>query len=309
MLLEHSFTVPVPVEQAWNVLLDIERVAPCLPGATLTSVEGERFTGTVKVKLGPVSLTFKGSGRFVERDEAARRVQLTASGVDARGGGTAAAKVTASLHETGDETRVEVTTDLDITGKAAQFGRGLIGDVSGKLIGQFAACLAEKLAAAEPAPPAAPPAAATPAASQAAPVTAGSQAVPATAASPAAAAPATALPVAADPAAAAPAAAAVAGPAAVRAEAGAAPAAEVGAAAAAGAGASASGAGGPTVGPGAPSVSTQAPVAPVHPEAEPIDLLAVTGVGNAVRRAVPYVLTAAASFAVVLGIIWWIKRR
>ncbi|GAA2638694.1 hypothetical protein GCM10010399_85070 [Dactylosporangium fulvum] len=288
MLLEHSFTVPVPVEQAWSVLLDIERVAPCMPGATLTSVEGESFTGTVKVKLGPVSLTFKGSGRFVERDETAHRVQLTASGADARGGGTAAAKVTASLHETGDETRVEVTTDLDITGKAAQFGRGLIGDVSGKLIGQFADCLAKKLAAAEPSAAAAAAAAAPATAAAQAEAGAVSEAAPAAPASPPAA-PASPPAAPASPAAA--------------------PAAGAGAAAAAEAGASATGAGGPAAGPGAPSASTQAPVAPVQPEAEPIDLLAVTGVGNAVRRAVPYVLTAAASFAVVLGIIWWIKRR
>ncbi|GGM13728.1 SRPBCC family protein [Dactylosporangium sucinum] len=240
MLLEHSFTVPVPVDQAWAVLLDIERIAPCMPGATLTGHDDEEgtFTGTVKVKLGPVSLTFKGSGRFVERDEAAHRVQLTASGADARGGGTAAARVTASLHEEGDDTRVEVKTDLDVTGKAAQFGRGLIGDVSGKLIGQFADCLAGKLAAGtEPAPAAAAPAAAAPAATAAA---------------------------------------------------------------------AAAEASGPVT---EPAVAP-ARVAEPEPEAvEPIDLLAVSGVGSAVRRAVPYVLTAAASFAVVLGIIWWIKRR
>src|SRR6266545_8388012 len=105
-----------------------------MPGATLTSHEGDDFTGTVKVKLGPVNLTYKGKGRFVEIDEAAHRVLVTASGADARGAGTAAAKVTAALvpGESTDTTRVEVITDLDITGKAAQFGRGLIGDVSAK---------------------------------------------------------------------------------------------------------------------------------------------------------------------------------
>src|SRR5581483_3254073 len=108
--LEHSFEVPVPVEQAWTVLLDIERVAPCMPGATLTSHEGDDFTGTVKVKLGPVNLTYKGKGRFVEIDEAAHRVLVTASGADSRGAGTAAAKVTAALVAAGPATRVEVVT-------------------------------------------------------------------------------------------------------------------------------------------------------------------------------------------------------
>jgi carbon monoxide dehydrogenase subunit G len=204
--LENTFTVPVTVERAWAVLLDIERVAPCMPGATLTSVDGDEFAGTVKVKLGPVSMTFKGTGRFVERDEEARRVVIAASGADSRGGGTAKATVTATLVAEGDETRVNIGTDLDITGKAAQFGRGLIGDVSGRLIGQFATCLAEQLT------------------------------------------------------------------------------------------------------PVGPDASAE-PLATVEPDAEPIDLLAVSGVGVVVRRAVPYVVTAAASFAVVLGIIWWIKRR
>jgi carbon monoxide dehydrogenase subunit G len=198
--LENTFTVPVPVERAWAVLLDIERVAPCMPGATLTSADGDEFAGTVRVKLGPVSMTFKGSGRFVERDEAAHRVVISASGADSRGGGTARATVTALLVAADGGTEVKVVTDLDITGKAAQFGRGLIGDVSGRLIGQFATCLATQLASAEP-------------------------------------------------------------------------------------------------------------IAPVEPDAEPIDLVSVSGVGLAVRRAVPYMVTAAASFAVVLGIIWWIKRR
>ncbi|GAA1516371.1 hypothetical protein GCM10009827_033890 [Dactylosporangium maewongense] len=250
MLLEHSFTVPVPASQAWDVLLDIERIAPCMPGAALTSFEGDDFAGTVKVKLGPVSLTFKGKGRFVERDEAAHRVVLTASGADSRGGGTASARVTAQLHEAGDGgTRVEVATDLDITGKAAQFGRGLIGDVSAKLIGQFADCLAGKVAAGGPAAPAAAPASAAD----------------------------SDLAVASD---------SVSGPAAVPDSV-------------------------PVEGArSAPTALSEASVS-VQPddEVEPIDLLAVSGVGAVVRRAVPYVVTAAASFAVVFGIIWWIKRR
>ncbi|WP_432828247.1 SRPBCC family protein [Dactylosporangium sp. CA-092794] len=282
MQLENTFTVPVPVDQAWAVLLDIERVAPCMPGATLTSVDGDAFTGTVKVKLGPVSMTFKGSGRFAERDEAGHRVVLSASGADSRGGGTAKATVTAGLVAEGEVTRVNVSTDLDITGKAAQFGRGLIGDVSGRLIGQFADCLAGKLTAvaepvaAAPEPVTAPgPAAvaAQPGAAIAEPVAATAEPVAATA-EPVAA---TAEPVAS-----------TAEPVAATAEPGAAAAGQ---------------------GPDAAPVAKPAPVPPIQPEAEPIDLLAVSGVGPAVRRAVPYVVTAAASFAVVLGIIWWIRRR
>jgi uncharacterized protein len=145
MKLEQTFTVPVPADQAWEVLLDLERVAPCMPGATLTGVDGDEFTGNVKVKLGPIMLTYTGKGRFVERDEAARRVVIEASGRDTRSAGTAGAKVTAQLVEQGDETRVEVVTDLSITGKPAQFGRGMMSDVSAKLLGQFAECLAGKL--------------------------------------------------------------------------------------------------------------------------------------------------------------------
>jgi carbon monoxide dehydrogenase subunit G len=160
MRLDHTFTVPVPVEEAWDALLDVPRIAPCMPGAALTDFDGEAFTGTVKVKLGPIQLTYKGKGRFVERDEAARRVVIEASGRDVRAAGTAAAKVTGVLAPDGDSTRVDVTTELTVTGKPAQFGRGMLADVSGKLIGQFADCLAGKLAAsapaAEPAPAAGP---------------------------------------------------------------------------------------------------------------------------------------------------------
>jgi carbon monoxide dehydrogenase subunit G len=154
MKLEHTFTVPVPVEKAWEVLLDLPRVAPCMPGATLTGVEGDEFTGTVKVKLGPIGLTYSGKGRFVERDEAAHRVVVEASGRDTRSAGTAGATITAHLVGQGDETLVDVVTDLTVTGKPAQFGRGMISDVSGKLLGQFADCLASKLGeGGEPAAP------------------------------------------------------------------------------------------------------------------------------------------------------------
>lgn len=145
MKLEHTFTVPVPVERAWEVLLDLPRIAPCMPGATLTGVEGDEFTGTVKVKLGPIGLTYSGKGRFVERDEAARRVVVEATGRDTRSAGTAGATITATLAGQGEETLVDVVTDLTVTGKPAQFGRGMISDVSAKLLGQFADCLAGKL--------------------------------------------------------------------------------------------------------------------------------------------------------------------
>lgn len=149
MQMEHHFTVPVPVDVAWEALLDPERVAPCMPGATLSSVEGSDFSGSVKVKLGPVTLLYKGNGTFSEVDESARRVVLDASGKDSRGNGTAAAAVTATLSEDGGTTAVRVDTDLKITGKPAQLGRGLISEVGGKLINQFADCLAERLAGAD----------------------------------------------------------------------------------------------------------------------------------------------------------------
>jgi len=147
MKLEHEFTVPATVDEAWRVLLDVERVAPCMPGATLTSVDGDEFTGTVKVKVGPIQVTYKGEARFINRDDAAHRVTIEASGKEARGSGTAAATVTAELKADGGQTRAVVVTDLNITGRPAQFGRGVMADVGGKLIGRFADCLAEELGA------------------------------------------------------------------------------------------------------------------------------------------------------------------
>ncbi|HEX6686291.1 MAG TPA: SRPBCC family protein [Candidatus Limnocylindrales bacterium] len=144
MELTNEFSVPVPVERAWAVLLDVEKVAPCMPGATLTSFDGESFEGNVKVKLGPVSLTYGGKGRFVSRDDAARTAVIEASGKDTRGRGTAAATVTASLHPDEAGTLVRVVTDLKVTGSPAQFGRGMIADVSKRLVDQFATCLAGK---------------------------------------------------------------------------------------------------------------------------------------------------------------------
>jgi carbon monoxide dehydrogenase subunit G len=146
MQLEHGFTVPVGVKQAWDVLLDLPRIAPCLPGAALTEYRDDGFAGTVKVKLGPINLTYKGTGRFAERDEEARRVVIEANGRDTRSAGTASAVITASLHPNGEEeTEVRVVTDLTVTGRPAQFGRGVLADVGAKLIGQFAECLAGKV--------------------------------------------------------------------------------------------------------------------------------------------------------------------
>ena len=145
MQLENSFTVPVPIDEAWRVLLDIERIAPCMPGAALDTVDGDEFTGRVKVKLGPINLTYQGKASFIEKDEAAHKAVIDARGKDQRGNGTAAAVVTAKLAAEGAITRVDVLTDLNITGRPAQFGRGVMTDVGNKLLGQFADKLAAQL--------------------------------------------------------------------------------------------------------------------------------------------------------------------
>src|SRR5262249_11300356 len=145
MKLEHQFTVPAPIDTVWAALRDPERVAPCFPGATITSVDGDEFTGIVKVRLGPISLQYRGSGRFTGTDEAAHRTTIEASGTAAGGQGTAAATVLTSLAENGDGTTVTLLTDLTVTGRPAQFGRGLIEDVGKKIIGQFADCLTNTL--------------------------------------------------------------------------------------------------------------------------------------------------------------------
>jgi carbon monoxide dehydrogenase subunit G len=150
MELEHSFSVPVPVERAWDVLLDVERVAPCMPGATLDSVAGDNVTGKIKVKVGPIQMTYAGTARFTERDEAHGVVTLEASGKETRGAGTASASVRSELKPDGDQTHVTVHTTLNVTGKPAQFGRGVMAEVGGRLIGIFADNLAAMLAA-EPA--------------------------------------------------------------------------------------------------------------------------------------------------------------
>jgi uncharacterized protein len=139
--LNNEFRVAVPAAKTWEVLTDVERVAPCLPGATLLSVDGDRFTGAVKVKVGPITVSYKGEASFQEKDATAQRVVLKASGKETRGNGTASALVTAQLKDEGDATRVVITNDLTISGKAAQFGRGVLADVATNLIGQFAKSL------------------------------------------------------------------------------------------------------------------------------------------------------------------------
>lgn len=147
MELEHSFTVPVPRDRAWEVLLDVEQVAPCMPGATLDSVDGDEIKGRIKVKVGPISMTYAGTARFTERDAVAGVVTLEASGKETRGAGTASASVRSVLEDQGEQTRVTVHTSLNVTGKPAQLGRGVMADVGGKLIGIFAANLAAMLTA------------------------------------------------------------------------------------------------------------------------------------------------------------------
>ncbi|CAN5553730.1 SRPBCC family protein [soil metagenome] len=181
MELEHRFTVPASVDETWAMFNDLEKVAPCFPGASLTSVDGDDFAGTVKVKLGPVSLQYSGTGTFVERDEDTHTARFEAKGKDKRGNGTAAAKVRAVLEPDGAGTAVAVSTDLAVTGKPAQFGRGLMQDVSDKLLDRFVDCLTEKLTAepeVEPAqpPPAQPPPEAEPPLAQPPPATARTEA-------------------------------------------------------------------------------------------------------------------------------------
>src|SRR6266516_2691135 len=148
MELEHSFTIPVPPEQAWPVLLDVGRIAPCMPGATVDSVDGDVIKGRIKVKVGPVALTYAGSAHFTERDEKARSITLEASGKETRGAGTASATVRSSLADEGGQTKVVVQTTINVTGRPAQFGRGVMAEVGGRIIEKFAANLAALLASA-----------------------------------------------------------------------------------------------------------------------------------------------------------------
>ncbi len=137
MEIRDSFRVNRSIDDTWKVLLDIERIAPCLPGAELQEVEGDEYRGVVKVKVGPITAQYKGTAKLAEVDETAHRILLDASGRDTRGQGNAKATIVVTMAEDGDGTNVDVATDLSITGKVAQFGRGVLGDVSSKLMGQF----------------------------------------------------------------------------------------------------------------------------------------------------------------------------
>jgi uncharacterized protein len=143
--LTHEFTVPVTVDAAWDHFQDIASVAECFPGAQVTDTEGATFHGSVKVKLGPIALVYNGMGTFTEKDETAHRFVVDAKGKDKRGNGTAGATVTLTMNGAGESTDVTVHTDLAITGKPAQFGRGVMQDVSDKLLGQFVACLEQRM--------------------------------------------------------------------------------------------------------------------------------------------------------------------
>jgi hypothetical protein len=141
MELTNDFRVAVPPSEAWTVLTDVERIAPCMPGAQLQEIEGDEYRGIVKVKVGPITAQYKGKATFQELDESGRRAVLRAEGRDTRGQGNASATITATLEPDGEGTHVTVQTDLTVTGKVAQFGRGVMADVSSKLLGQFVECL------------------------------------------------------------------------------------------------------------------------------------------------------------------------
>ena len=148
MEMDHSFTVPVSPDRAWEVLLDVERIAPCMPGASVDEFDGEVVTGRIKVKVGPVSLTYRGTAKFTERDADAKRIVLEASGKETRGAGTASATVQASLEPEpdGQATKVSMHTTMNVTGRPAQFGRGVMVEVGGKLVEQFSQNLRQLIA-------------------------------------------------------------------------------------------------------------------------------------------------------------------
>ena len=157
MDLNHEFTVSVPVDQAWAILTDVERIAPCLPGAELQEVEGDTYRGVVKVKVGPIQAQFKGQASFVERDDTAHKAVLKGEGRDTGGKGNASALITAQLSSVdASSIKVNVDTDLTITGKVSQFGRGAMADVSDKLLGQFVENLNQLIASQPAGAPAAP---------------------------------------------------------------------------------------------------------------------------------------------------------
>jgi uncharacterized protein len=183
----NEFTVPVGVDRAFEILTDLERVAPCLPGATLEEVDGDAYTGKVKVKVGPIAVTYRGTAELTEKDEDAKHAVIHAKGKEARGAGTAAADVTADLVSEGAEvTKVKVTTDLTITGKPAQFGRGVMEDVGTKLIDTFAERLSAMVEAdgEEPAEEELPPATTAPPSDTSAEAAAGAPVTPITSTGP-----------------------------------------------------------------------------------------------------------------------------
>jgi uncharacterized protein len=141
MELINEFSVGVPVDTAWSILTDLERIAPCLPGAQLQEVEGDEYRGIVKVKVGPITAQYKGKATFTERDDAGHRAVIRAEGRDTRGNGNASATITATLAPEDTGTKVVVVTDLSVSGKVAQFGRGVMADVSSKLMDQFVQAL------------------------------------------------------------------------------------------------------------------------------------------------------------------------
>ncbi len=145
MKIHNEFTVSAPIDQAWNTMLDLKKIAPCLPGAAIQDETGGEYAGTIKVKVGPITASYKGTVRFEEADEANHRAVLQATGRDARGQGTASATIVSTLREEGENTNVDVETDLKLTGRAAQFGRGLAQEVATRMLDDFAACLEREI--------------------------------------------------------------------------------------------------------------------------------------------------------------------
>lgn len=257
MELNNEFRVGVPVSDAWKVLTDVERIAPMLPGAQLQEVEDDEYRGIVKVKVGPITAQYKGTATFLERDEPAGRMVLKASGRDTRGQGNANATITVTMAPDGDGTKVVVVTDLTITGKVAQFGRGVLAEVSAKLMGQFVDALEADLAASGTSASAGPGQTSPRSASPGTGSTAGSSGAATAAESPGGSA------------------------------------AESSGAATTSAPTSTAqpGAASSTTNGSGPSAATSGPRRIDAPEAEPVDLLAVAG-GSTVKRVVPVVLVA-----------------
>lgn len=156
MKINNEFTVSAPIDEAWKTMLDLQKIAPCLPGAAIQEEKGDgEYNGTMKVKIGPITASYKGTVKFEETDDANHRAVLQATGRDARGQGTASATIVSTLQEEGDKTKVNVETDMKLTGRAAQFGRGIAQDVATKMLDQFADCLEKEISGGGAAPEAA----------------------------------------------------------------------------------------------------------------------------------------------------------